>query len=56
MGNQEQLCATTILKNGLEHEKGANSLVGVEGTASRSAMVFLMEPLFRGIDIHPEGE
>ncbi len=42
------------IENALEHEKGTDGLVGVEGASSPSAMMFLMEPVMNDILINPE--
>lgn len=35
------------VENALEHEKGTDGLVGVEGVSSPSVMMFLMEPVMK---------
>lgn len=42
------------VENALEHEKGTDGLVGVEGASSPPAMMFLMEPVMNDMLINPE--
>ncbi len=40
----------------LEHEEGADGLVGVEGAAALPSVMVLMKPTVYGIGIDPKGE
>lgn len=42
------------VENALEHEKGTDGQVDVEGASSPSAMMFLMEPVTNDMLINPE--
>ena len=42
------------VENALEHEKGTDALVGLEGASSLSAMMFLMEPVMNDTLVSPE--